>query len=334
MAKREPYSISPNDPDIVLFKEKFPEIYEMMLDATFNSFPGIEDDTWNSINELTWGDFCQYIDHCIEHYEFLLGRWSEPNKEKITNFMLTLCAADFRRSNVVKNIFLRIDGLCCMPSDPTKAMNVFGFFFHQEAPIPAENFNSWVMAVLNAFIEISNACESEDLFNILIDTGSQSFVKKHHFLASQAAFFASLAYKYEEKKAGAGRIFLPLTYKMLQQAIIWQQEDKADLKSEGGPVPKRRLLYSPDSFQFKEVSDGQNSQLFRSLTRDFFIKAWLFRFIEINSTSKSLSKQELLSEMSKRIPGCAGMPNKTLENLLVNLRQPGYVSSRLKRLLK
>lgn len=94
-------------------------------------------------------------------------------------------------------------------------------------------------------------------------------------------------------------------------------------------------LYSPDSFLFKQASDGASSQLFRSVTRDFFIKVWLFKFIESNTskTGKQLSKQALLNEMSKRIKECANMPPKTLENLLSNLSKLGYVSSQLSKLL-
>ena len=73
MAKRLPYSISSDDPDIVRFKEIYPDIYEMILDHKFNSFPGKEIESWNSLNELTGATFGEYIDHCIEHYNFLNG---------------------------------------------------------------------------------------------------------------------------------------------------------------------------------------------------------------------------------------------------------------------
>lgn len=313
MAKRLPYSISPDDPDIVLFKEKYPDLFESILDVKFDSLPGKEEDTWNSLNELTGETFGKYIDHCIEHYEFLLGRWSQPNRDKIANFMLTLKDADFGGNDTIKNFFLRIDELCSMPSDPAKTMKAFGFSFAQETPIPSKDFNLWVTELFNTFVKIANECKLADSFNKFIDTGSQALVKKHHFLASQAAFLAGVSYQHEKNTAGSGIYFLPLIFKMLQQAIIWQQEDKVELENEEEPEQKRRKLYSPDSFQFKQVSAGQNSQLFRSLTRDFFIKAWLFRLIESSSTGKSLSKQELLNAMSKRIPECETMPIKTLE---------------------
>ena len=194
-------------------------------------------------------------------------------------------------------------------------------------------FNLLITESINTFVAISNECEASDLFNKLIDTESQAFVKKHHFLASQAAFLASLAHKHEINAAGAGGCFLPLIFKMLQQAILWQQEDKAERGNDKVSKHKRRRLYSPDSFLFKQASDGASSQLFRSVTRDFFIKVWLFKFIESNTskTGKQLSKQALLNEMSKRIkesvckhaPQDAGEPS--FKPLQIRLRfQPAF----------
>lgn len=331
MAKRLPYSISSDDPDIVRFKEIYPDIYEMILDHKFNSFPGKEIESWNSLNELTGATFGEYIDHCIEHYNFLMGRWSQDNKDKIADFMLTLKDAEFGRNDAIKTLSLKIDELCSGISDSTVTEEEFNFSFDQDKPIPARNFNLWVTELSNAFVEISNGCEAAGLFNALIDTGSQAFVKKHHFLASQAIVFAARSHLLEENSVGSGGCFIPLIYKLMRQAAIWQQEDKAKFKKEGVPEQKKRIVESPDSFLFRKISNGQSSQLFRGLTREFFIKAWLFRFIESNerTTGNHLSKQELINEMGKRITEIKGMPNKTLENLLSNLQKPGYVSSRL-----
>jgi len=335
MAQRPPYSISSDDPDILRFKEMYPDIFEKILDCQFDSLPGKEVNTWNSLSALTGETFGKYIDHCIEHYEFLIGRWSSSNQEKITNFLITLGEANFCGNDAIRTALLQIDELCNEFSYLANTESVFGFSFAQREPISMWHFNLLVTESINAFVAISNDCDSSDLFNKLIDTESQALVKKHHFLASQAAFLASIAHKHEINAAGAGCCFLPLIFKMLEQAIIWQQEEKAKLKIEKVSKQKRRRLYSPDSFLFKQASDGASSQLFRSVTRDFFIKVWLFKFIESNTskTGKQLSKQTLLNEMSKRIKECANMPPKTLENLLSNLTKLGYVSGQLDKLL-
>lgn len=335
MAKRQPYSISPDDPDILWVKEKHHEIFSMLLDAKFDLFPGKEEDTWNSLNELAGETFREYIAHCKEHCGFLLGRWSEPNKIKIEDFLIALKDANFSGNVAIKNTALKIIELGVGLNHFPEAMRIFRFSFSSKGDVFTKLLNQFTTDLFNSFIEISNNCESANLFNRLIDTESQALVKKHHFLASQAKSFVELADQWETHTAGTGVCFLPIIFKLLQQAIIWQQEGKVDIKDEGSPEQKRRKLYSPDSFQFKEVSDGQNSQLFRSLIRDFFIKAWLFRLIESNnSAGKLLSRQALLNEMSKRIPECAAMPSKTLENLLTKLKEPGYVSSRLVEFLK
>ena len=335
MAQRPPYSINSDDPDILRFKEMYPDIFEKILDCQFDSLPGKEVDTWNSLSALTGETFSKYIDHCIEHYEFLIGRWSPVNQDKIVNFLITLSESNFCGNDAIRTAFIHIDELCNEFRYLANTERVFGSSFAQREPISMWQFNLLITESINTFVAISNECEASDLFNKLIDTESQAFVKKHHFLAGQAAFLASLAHKHEINAAGAGGCFLPLIFKMLQQAILWQQEDKAERGNEKVSKHKRRRLYSPDSFLFKQASDGASSQLFRSVTRDFFIKVWLFKFLESNTskTGKQLSKQALLNEMSKRIKECANMPPKTLENLLSNLSKLGYVSSQLSKLL-
>ncbi|WP_429169044.1 hypothetical protein [Aeromonas rivipollensis] len=336
MAKRQPYSISPDDPDIVWVKENHPEIFSILFNTRFDLLPGKEENTWNSLNELAGETFREYIAHCKEHCGFLLGRWSAPNKIKIEDFLVALKDANFSGNVAIKNTAWKIIELGVELNHLPEAMSVFGFSFSARGDVFTKHLNQLTKDLLNSFVEISNDCESADLFNKLIDTESQALVKKHHFLASQAKSFAELADQWEMHAAGTGICFLPITFKLLQQAIIWQQEGSVEIKNEEGSEQKRRKLYSPDSFQFKDVSVGQNSQLFRSITRDFFIKAWLFKLIEskISSTGKPLSKQALINEMSKRIPECATMPPKTLENLLTNLKETGYVSARLDMFLE
>ena len=331
MPKKIYYEISAADPDIQLAREKFPEIFEKILSEKFFFLPGEEMDTWNNLELFNGGLFGEYIDHCLEHFNFLVGRWSQDIKEKLFNFIETLREENYdKKEETLKKLFMATTSTN-FPRNLGNTSPTLGLPIALQQSISRADFNRWVNVSFEAWIELAQYCNHSGLFDKFIDTGSQSRVRPHHFLAGQAAYIMALAHQQEGSLPGTGVPFLPIIFKILQQAIIWQQEDKAALKNQAKAESKKRKLESPDSFIFRLMMGGKNSKQLRGTNRDLFIKVWLFRFTEQqrDKEGKQYLAKELVYEMRLRFPECQDMSDKTLANLLTNMKQPGYATKKI-----
>lgn len=309
MAKRTSYTIREDDPDILHLQWRFGKDIDVCNPEHKRKYlPGTETGTWNSLNLLDASLLPLYLDHLQSQCLRLVSRLGGTAFEKTLNLIPLLDQYSLQDPEFGPLI---ADALSKTTVPPSAAL--------QPSPLPEDftirleqtTVNDWAQSIVDAWVEVAGYCTKHGVFNTVIPISSKTQIQSHHCLASVALSVMETLSDMPEHSAA---IYALVLYRLTKQA---------ESLAPSGDQKKEHAL-APDDWIKKTLSDGYNSKAYRSLSRDLFLKGWLYLYTQKHPNT---SQTTLIYELKASFEELARMSDSGLKNLLTNLKQPGSLTS-------
>lgn len=314
MAKQASYIIAEDDPDILYLKQRVDkELKIFKPDNNHRYLPGSETETWNSLNMLNGNLLEEYLGHITQQISQLLGRWSNTMFLELQN-LIPLLVQHSQKSDY--SLFLKLDlalqhsiTLPKVHTTSTPDPHVLS------STVNSTEVECWMNDTVKAWVAVAQYCDSHGSFNKVVKTRSTP-IKPHHFLAVVALILNDSASEHGDVERA---LYAALFFKLIRVAEKNQDHEK-QLRDNS----KRRTVLSPDDWIKQKLSDSKNTRSYRGITRDLFLKGWLYHYTQQHKTT---SQTTLIYVLKSEFKELESKSDSRIKALLTRLKAPGSLTS-------
>jgi len=159
-----------------------------------------------------------------------------------------------------------------------------------------------------------------DLLKSILDTNTD--IQNYHLYAAIAERVMSLI---QDFRSPSSYIATLASYKVIYKAEHLQASKKAQFYNKAEEKKKRKILSSDDYIK-RELSFGTNTVKNRNMTRNWFLKAWLFLYTSSFVEGKEENQTQVLYELKSKFKELDEMSDSALKNLLTKLKTENFCS--------